>query len=107
VVASKKLIQGGLRNLALASHRDGFQVSTKKQRGCWVMEIDKLNAGTSSSLSLLHVLFIPLGGNPSYIVKRMKDNLSAFITPFVKELEALFVYDMQFRFIYPTYKISL
>ena len=36
----------------------------------------------------------------------MKDNLSAFITPFVKELEALFVFGMQCRFNYPTCRIS-
>jgi hypothetical protein len=106
VVASKKLTQGDPRNLALAGHWDGFQVSTKKQRGCWVMEIDVLNACTSSSLSLLPVLFIPLGGNPPYIMNRMKANLSAFITPFVKELEALYVYGMQCIFNYPTCRIS-
>jgi len=100
------MVQGDPRNLALTGHWDGFQVSGKKQRGCWAMEIDVLNAGTSSSLSLLPVLFIPLGGNDPYVVKRMKENLTAFITPFVEELEALFVDGMHCRFNYPVCRIS-
>jgi len=68
-VVPKKVVMGDPRNLALAGHWDGFQISGKKQRGYWVMEIDVLNAGTSSNLSLLHVLFIPLSGNHPYVVE--------------------------------------
>ena len=106
VVVPKKMVQGDPRNVAFASHWDGFQVSGKKQRGCWAMEIDVLNGGTSSTLSLIPVLFIPLGGNPPYIVKRMKENLTAFITPFVEQLKALFVNGMQCRFNCPISRIN-
>ena len=88
VVVSKRMVQKDPRKLALVGHWDGFQVSGKKQWGCWAMEIDVLNANTSSCLSLIPILFIPLGGNPPYIIKQMKENLTAFITPFVEELEA-------------------
>jgi len=84
----------------------GFKYLEKQQRGCWTMKIDVLNAGTSSNLSLLPVLFIPLGGNDPYVVKSMKKNLNAFITPFVKELEALFVDGMHCRFNYPVRSIN-
>jgi len=70
------------------------------------MEIDVLNASMLLSLSLLPILFIPLGGNHPYIVKRMKENIIAFITPFVQELETLFVDGMHCRFNYPVSTIS-
>lgn len=90
----------------VAGHWDGFQVSGKKQRGCWVMETNVLNAGRSSSLSLLPVLFIPLSGNHPYVSERMRKNIIAFTRPFIEELETLFVDGMECRYNYPTLRIS-
>ena len=90
----------------VAGHWDGFQVSGKKQRGCWVIETNVLNAGRSSSLSLLPVLFIPLSGNHPYVSERMRKNIIAFTRPFIEELETLFVDGMECRYNYPTCRIN-
>jgi len=101
VEAPKFLENGDPCNIALGTHWDGFNVSSKKKQGCWTMEINVLNAGTSSNISLLRILFIPFGGHETYIVEQMKHNIFAFIQPFVEELESLFMQGINCRYNYP------
>ena len=106
IKAPRVFESGDPRNIALGAHWDGFNVSGKKRRGCWAMEISVLNAGTASSISLLPVLFIPLGGHEAYTVARMKENISAFVQPFVEELEDLFLDGITCQYNYPCRRIS-
>lgn len=88
------------------AHWDGFQSARTRQRDCWTLEIFVLNAGMDLHACIFVVLFIPI----SY-VKSMEDNsgtvLRACLTPFMAELEDLFVNGYQTFFLYDYQRISM
>jgi hypothetical protein len=93
IVAKKVKVKGDPRNLALSGHWDGFNVSQKHgKRSCWVLSLNILNAGLSSDIPLLPILFIPLiSNNRRWLVERMKANITAFTEPFIEAMEQLHV----------------
>ncbi len=61
IVKPKLMVKGDPCNVALGAHWDGFNVTGKRSRGCWILNVIVLNARTSLDISLLPVLFISLG----------------------------------------------
>ena len=102
----KVMVKGDPRNIALEAHWDGFNVTGKRSQGCWILNVSILNAGNTSNISLLPVLFILLGNNEDFNIARMKKNISSFLQPFVEELEMLFVEGMRCKYNYPVSRIS-
>ena len=99
-------IQGDLRNFALMTHWDGFQSACTRQRDCWTLKISVLNAGMDLHACVFPVMFILI----SY-VKSMEGSsgtvLRACLTPFIGELEDLFVNGFRTLFPYDSQKVSM
>ena len=91
-------VQGDPRNFTLMAHWNGFQSACTRQRDCWTLEISVLNAGMDLHACTFLVMFISI----SY-VKSMEGCsgivLRAYLTPFIAELEDLFV--NEFRTLFP------
>jgi hypothetical protein len=86
------------------AHWDGFQSARNRQRDCWTLEIFVLNVGMDLHPCTFSVMFILI----SY-VKFMEGNnatvLRACLTPFIAELEDLFVNEFRTLFPYNSQKI--
>jgi hypothetical protein len=99
-------VQGDPRNFALMAHWDGFQSARTRQRDCWTLEISVLNAGMDLHACTFPVMFIPIS-----CVKSMEGSsgtvLRACLTPFIAELEDLFVNGFRTLFPYDFQKIRL
>jgi hypothetical protein len=82
----EQTLQGDPRNFGIQAHWDGFHPTRTTYKNCWVLEISLLNAGKTSSLGPLHVIFIPLSSTKLYKQKGVSV-LNAFATPFFEEMD--------------------
>lgn len=98
-------LQGDPRNFALLGHWDGFQSARTRQRPCWTLEVQILNAGKISSLGPIPVLFISAGSDK---IIRHEDAsvLNAFLEPFIQDLEKVFITGFPVSYAYPPHLIS-
>jgi hypothetical protein len=97
-LSSKTYARGNPKNIALATHWDGWTISDSHNCNVWSIEVNVLNAGTSNPIMLLLVLFIPMVPKIDNIAagqelaKMVKQGTIQLLMPLILELEEIFMF---------------
>lgn len=83
------------------AHWDGFQSAKTAHKSTWTVEVQVLNAGSSTHIPPIPVLFIPPCDDPDVGKKKLRW-LDAFLEPFIRETQELFVDGIEVNYNYPT-----
>jgi hypothetical protein len=71
-------------------HWDGFSFAKISLRNCWTTDLSILNSGKTNALDRIVIVFIP--SSLEKIIKQVDPHvLTTFLTPFMIDLERLFV----------------
>ncbi|KAL3698426.1 hypothetical protein R1sor_012502 [Riccia sorocarpa] len=94
---------GDPRTIALMGYWDGFQSASSVMRSTWIVGLKIINAGSSSNIPSMPVLFIPNTKSESL---GKVDLLGAAIDPFIQETLRMFVDGTEVDYAYPSHLID-
>ncbi|KAL3699807.1 hypothetical protein R1sor_017829 [Riccia sorocarpa] len=103
IECQRKFAKGDPRNIALMGYWDGFQSASSVMRSTWIVGLKIINAGSSSNIPSMPVLFIPNTKSESL---GKVDLLGAAIDPFIQETLRMFVDGIEVDYAYPSHLID-